>query len=278
MLPVEPGARKRGAVADWMRGRVSVAMLSYQHAYHAGNAADVHKHTGLVALLDLLTRKTRPITVIESHAGRGLYDLSGPEATKTGEAAAGIASVAPSGRYGALLATIRAQHGAEAYPGSPVITAGMLRPGDRHILCELHPAEHAALRTALPDAEIHRRDGHAGLRALTPPKPRRGLALIDPSYEVKDEYQTTAATARMVLRRWPEAVVAIWYPVLPAGRHLGMLDRLGDLALLRDEVAFADPPERGMSGSGLLILNPPWGAADALDAARADVAGLFAPR
>ncbi len=256
-------------------------MLSYQHAYHAGNAADLHKHAALAALLRLLTRKPRPISYLESHAGRGLYDLDAPEATKTGEAAAGIERAAPEGAYAEALAAVRAAHGVRAYPGSPAIARALLRPEDRILLCELHPGEHAALAAALagPGVAIHRRDGHEALRALVPPKPRRGLALIDPSYEVKSEYAAAAETALAVLARWPEGTVAVWYPVLPAGRHSALVGRLraavpgarvAEMRLLR-------PPARGMTGSGLVLLNPPYGAEAALAEAWRPFSGIFAP-
>ena len=163
-------------------------MLSYQHAYHAGNAADLHKHVALAALLALLTSKPRGISYLESHAGRALYDLAGAEARKTGEAEAGIGRLAGGeGPYWEALEAIRERFGAQAYPGSPMIAWHFLRDQDRMHLCELHPAETEALRRVLGGGggvAIHRRDGHEGLHALVPPVPRRGLALIDPSYEV----------------------------------------------------------------------------------------------
>jgi 23S rRNA (adenine2030-N6)-methyltransferase len=258
-------------------------MLSYQHAYHAGNPADLHKHAALAALIALLTRKPRGITVLESHAGRGLYDLSAPEAVKTGEAARGIGRCAPAeGPFAGALAAVRAAHGASAYPGSPLIARHLLRPQDRLVLCELHPAEHAALTSAMggEGVAIHRRDGHEGLVALTPPSPRRGLALIDPSYEVKEEFARTAATAGALLRRWPEGVVLIWYPLLPAGRHADLVEPLAGLprgTVWREEVRFRDPPDRGMTGSGLIALNLPHGGVAALNAARGPFGALFEP-
>ena len=132
-------------------------MLSYQHAYHAGNIADLQKHAGLAWALDYLTRKDKPLTYLETHAGRGLYDLAGPEARKTGEAAAGIGAlsgVLPEGHpLGRVLTTIRDRHGPSAYPGSPAIAEALLRPDDRLHLAELHPAEHAALSKAMQRAQ-----------------------------------------------------------------------------------------------------------------------------
>jgi 23S rRNA (adenine2030-N6)-methyltransferase len=257
-------------------------MLSYQHAYHAGNAADLHKHVALATLLALLTSKPRGISYLESHAGRGVYDLAAAEARKTGEAARGIA-VLPEGKgpFWDALAWCRARHGATAYPGSPMIARALTRPQDRLHLCELHPAEHAGLKATLAGegVAIHRRDGHEGLPALCPPTPRRGVALIDPSYEVKDEYALTARTALATLRKWPEGVVTIWYPILPGARHAALASPLERAALpgwLRHEVTFRHRPDRGMTGSGLIFLNLPHGAEKALHAAWAACAQVFA--
>lgn len=254
-------------------------MLSYQHAYHAGNPADLHKHSALAELIAGLTAKPRGIAYAETHAGRGLYRLDGPEARKTGEAAEGIgrAEPDPGAPYGRALAFARAAHGPAAYPGSPLVARALLRPQDSLTLMELHPAEHAALRGALagPGVAIHRRDGFEGLLALAPLKPRRGLVLVDPSYEVKTDYAATAEFARRLVARWPEAAALIWYPILPAGRHAELLAGLGPLPFLRDEVAFARPPARGMTGSGLALVNAPHGAGAIFEAARA-LDGVFA--
>ena len=258
-------------------------MLSYQHAYHAGNPADLHKHAAFAALVALMTRKTRGITVMESHAGRGLYDLSGAEAARTGEAARGIARAEPrEGPFARAIAAARAEAGAAAYPGSPYIARTLLRPQDRLILCELHPREHAALASVLagPGIEIHHRDGHEALPALAPPTPRRGLALIDPSYEVKQEYDAAARTALALLAKWPGAAILLWYPLLPAGRHRALVEAVGRArlpGLFRSERVFAEPPPRGMTGSGLLGLNLPHGAAGAIREALGPFDALFRP-
>ena len=255
-------------------------MLSYQHAYHAGGPADLHKHIVLAELLAQLTRKPRGITYAETHAGRGLYDLAAPEALKTGEAAAGIARLAPDPAtpFGRALATVRAARGPTAYPGSPLLARSLLRDQDRLLLAELHPAEHAALRATLagPGVAIHRRDGFEALRALAPPRPRRGLVLVDPSYELKSDFEATAAFVRRLIARWPEATILVWYPLLPAGRHRDLRAGLAPLAPRFDEAAFANPPARGMTGSGLVLVNAPFGAAAAFAAARAQAAPVLA--
>jgi 23S rRNA (adenine2030-N6)-methyltransferase len=242
-------------------------MLSYQHAYHAGNLADVHKHALLAWMLGYLTRKDKPLSYIETHAGRGFYDLSGPEAVKTGEAAQGIGKHA--GWFGAdhpysiARARIAAEHGPNAYPGSPAIAAALLRPSDSLHLAELHPAEHEALRAAFArKARIYHQDGFALAASLCPPEPRRGLLLIDPSYEIKTDYAEIPGRIVKLHKAWNVGVIALWYPILTSGAHKAMADKIiaNHQDALRHEVRF--PPAReghGMTGSGLLILNAPYG-------------------
>jgi len=246
-------------------------MLSYQHAYHAGNAADVHKHLHLAMVLRRLTEKPRPLTYMETHAGRGLYDLASTEARKTAEADAGITAMlgegrVPAGPYRDVLAAVRARCGETAYPGSPLIAAEVLRRSDQLHLMELHPREHAALKQALtaPNIHIHKRDGYEGVLALAPPTPRRGMVLVDPSYEVKSEYEQVAEFTVRLHARWPQAVVMLWYPILPAGLHEGLRRRLeaaGLPALLIHEVDMPPHWEKGMRGSGVAVINLPYGLA-----------------
>ena len=246
-------------------------MLSYQHAYHAGNLADVHKHALLAWMLDYLTRKDKPLSYIETHAGRGLYDLSGAEAAKTGEAAQGIARTAgwfaPDHPYSRALAQVRAAHGAQAYPGSPLIARALLRQTDSLTLAELHPQEHAALAEAMrgTGARVVRQDGFDLAQSLCPPTPRRGLLLIDPSYEIRADYGRLPGILAALHRKWNVGVIALWYPILTSGEHAEMT-----AALLADhpealcsEVRFA-PARQGhrMVGSGLFVINPPFGLAD----------------
>lgn len=240
-------------------------MLSYQHAFHAGNAADVQKHALLAFILDYLTQKDKPFTYIETHAGRGLYDLSSAEALKTGEAAQGIAVLEarlPVGHpYRRALAATRQEHGPQAYPGSPLIAAHLLRPDDKMHLCELHPAEHAAL-TSVVEAHILKEDGLAAAISLTPPTPRRGMMLIDPSFEVKSDYDRLPHIIANVVKRWNVGIVALWYPILIDIPHAAMIRALQRTfpEALTHEVRF--PPARPghrMVGSGLFVVNPPWG-------------------
>ena len=243
-------------------------MLSYQHLYHAGNPADVHKHALLAWTLDYLTRKPKPLTYLESHAGRGLYDLAAPEALKTGEAAQGIIRMAaqfPQDHvYLQALARVRAMHGPDAYPGSPLLAATLLRDIDALHLAELHPAEHAVLAGVMAPhrVQVHKTDGLAMALSRTPPEPRRGLLLIDPSWEVKDDYARMPKLMADLHRRWNVGILMLWYPVLTDARHRPMTRALRALLprITLHEVAF--PPARpghGMVGSGLAVVNAPYG-------------------
>ena len=245
-------------------------MLSYQHAYHAGNLADLHKHALLAWMLDYLTAKPKPLSYLETHAGRGLYDLAAPESEKTGEARAGITRalaqdwLAGDHPLRRALADTRARHGASAYPGSPLIARHFLRPGDVAHLAELHPAEHEALAAVAGFAHLHRQDGFAMAQALCPPTPRRGLLLIDPSYEIKADYDRIPAQIARLARKWNVGLLMLWYPILRDAPHLPMLRALEAQhpEALRHEIRF--PPAREghrMTGSGMFIVNPPFGIA-----------------
>lgn len=255
-------------------------MLSYQHIFHAGNLADVQKHALLAWVLDYLTQKDKPLSYIETHAGRGLYDLTAPEAARTGEAAQGVGRLAerlPKGHpYRTRLDEVRVMYGPDAYPGSPLIAALSLRETDTIHLAELHPQEHAALKATMADwgAHLYKADGFQTALALTPPTPRRGVMLIDPSYEVKEDYQAIPRHLANIHRKWNVGILMLWYPILTSGAHRPMLAALEEAhpGALRHEVTF--PPAREghrMIGSGMFVINPPWG----MDAAAAQIDTLF---
>ncbi len=248
-------------------------MLSYQHIYHAGNPADVHKHALLCWMLGYMMAKAKPLSYIETHAGRGLYRLDAPEALRTGEAAAGVgrmleAGVVPDDHpYPVALGRVRAEHGAQVYAGSPLLAAMILRAQDRMDLAELHPQEYEALRFALSPygARVHKRDGFDMAQSLCPPTPRRGLMLIDPSYEVKAEYSTIPGQIAKLHRKWNVGVICLWYPILTGAAHVPMLSALESQGLpgaVRHEVRFAPVrPGHRMVGSGLFVVNAPFGLA-----------------
>lgn len=259
-------------------------MLAYQHAYHAGNFADIHKHLVLFGVLRQFLRKETPVTYVDTHAGRGRYPLAGPETQKLKEYQHGVVPVwqARHALGGAdplledwLTALGRAQDGdgrrLTHYPGSPWWLAGALRGHDRLSLFELHPGEHHHLEAqTLPrNARRVHGDGLAGLRRMLPVSTPRLCVLVDPSYERKTEYTEVAETLSFVARKARHAVVLAWYPLLPAGRHQQLLDdvrQAGLRKLWRSELRLHAPGDsHGMYGSGMLLFNPPWGLDTALD-------------
>lgn len=249
-------------------------MLSYQHIYHAGNLADVHKHGALAWILEYLTRKDKPVSYIETHAGRALYDLADPAAIKTGEAAAGIAKAldqnwfAPTHPYVRALLKTRSVHGDTAYPGSPMLAKLLLRASDSVHLAELHPQEKQALDRAITGAQIYQQDGFAMAQSITPPTPRRGVMVIDPSYEIKSDYVSIPQFVAKIAKKWNVGVILLWYPILIDGPHDTMIAPLVQKFpdALDHRVTF--PPARDghrMVGSGLFCINPPFGFRDELD-------------
>ncbi len=241
-------------------------MLSYQHSYHAGGPADLHKHLVLAEMLALLTRKTRGISYLETHAGRGLYDLAGDDSHKTNEAAEGINAITlPDCPLKTALDLTRLKYGASAYPGSPMIARQLLRDQDQLHFMELHPTEYRLLRQNLlgDGVSLHKRDGYEGVLAVSPAKPRKGLILVDPSYEVKTEYDEIADFTHQLMAKWPEATVIIWYPILAAGRHIDMINGL-KLPFIKHEVSFDLKDGQGMTGSGLILVNAPYGSDELL--------------
>ena len=255
-------------------------MLSYQHAYHAGNRADVHKHAFLACVLAYMQRKDKPLTVMETHAGRGLYDLGAPEAVKTKEAEAGVTALlerfAPDHPYRQVVETVRKAHGPHAYPGSPLIAATMKRPGDRLHLAELHPQEHAALEKAMPRSNVHiyKEDGFPWAARRCPPTPRRGLMLIDPSYELAHDYTGLPDFLEGLHQLWPVGVIMLWYPILKSGAQEEMAAMLAAATFpgqMQHEVRFdAKATRHGLIGSGLFMINAPYTS----DAMAAEVAAI----
>lgn len=254
--------------------------MNYRHAYHAGNFADVLKHTVLLALIEALQLKTTPFCYIETHAGSGNYAMDGFEARKTGEYKAGISRLHPAEKVPPLLQRWRAgilneddnKSGLKHYPGSPLQVARLLRPDDSAQLCELHIEEASKLRElfrANPQMHVHQRDGYEALKALVPPKEKRGLVLIDPPYEAQEvEYRKIEHALKSALLRWPSGIFAVWYPIKLRSQvqpFLRKMQHSGVKRVLRAELLVHpdDSPLR-LNGSGMLILNAPWNLDDSL--------------
>ncbi|EPJ49483.1 MAG: putative DNA (exogenous) processing protein [Osedax symbiont Rs2] len=246
-------------------------MLSYQHSYHAGNFADVHKHLTLSLLLESLNKKPKPWSYFETHAGTALYDLSAENATKTGEFKQGVSLLQgkklPS-LFDSYLQVVKQLNTAidpcVKYPGSPWFASQAARDGDKISLMELHPGEHQQLKALFrrnSAVAVHHRDGYEGVLSLLPPKPNRGLVLIDPSYEVKSEYLQVAKFIEKAYQRWSNGCFAIWYPLLKAGNHHEMLRKIkhsGIRKVLQAEFFVKSATDERMYGSGMLLINPPW--------------------
>jgi len=250
-------------------------LLAYQHAYHTGNIADVHKHLVLFALQTRLTQKKSAITWADTHAGRGIYPLNANETQRGGEFREGILPLWQHRTEFSrdpllsdwLQALTRLNPGDELtrYPGSPWWLANGMRAGDRVELYELHPGEHAHLEgmDSLPaGVRRHFGDGIEGLISHLPVATPRLCVLIDPSYEIKSDYTLVANALGSIAAKVRHAVVAIWYPLLPEGRHEQLFEQVKHLPLrkvLRSELVYRSPEEgRGMYGSGMLVFNPPW--------------------
>ncbi|MBL1147243.1 MAG: 23S rRNA (adenine(2030)-N(6))-methyltransferase RlmJ [Pseudomonadota bacterium] len=247
--------------------------LSYQHIYHAGNPADIHKHLWLMAVLRYMTRKDKPLFWADTHAGRGLYDLSSKEAAKTAEAAAGIQKLLAAKidhvlwqDYVAQIKKYNPRGGLGSYPGSAILAAMLLRRDDRLSCFELHPQEFTHLQNSLKKyrhSHAEKQDGLRGLGAYMPPPQKRGGALIDPSYEIKTDYEAVPQALARNLKKFPQGVFMVWYPLLPAGRHEILKEQCAALEaeVLIDEWIYADPAapdHKGMYGSGMVIINPPY--------------------
>ena len=251
-------------------------MLSYQHIYHAGNTADVHKHSVLSIVLTTLLLKPKPISYMETHAGRGFYNLQSAEAIKTGEAQTGILhylrkkqKLLPT-TYLDVIDKIHHELGEDFYAGSPLL-ARLLLKGSSNVfnLMELHPQEYDFLRTVMRNfrgVHCHKRDGYEGVLAISPPRasePRRGFVLIDPSYEEKSEYEKVSDFIYKLHRKWPETVIMLWYPILSANMHILIREKLqqGNLEkLIISEVLFPQSEKEGLLGSGVAIINTPYAA------------------
>ena len=249
--------------------------MNYRHGFHAGNFADVLKHIALCELLRLLTAKDKKLLVLDTHAGAGGYDLGGEQAARTGEAEAGVRRVAAAPRAempGAvaryLAAAVaydrkfgRSHAGIRHYPGSPRLIRAMLRPGDRFVACEMHPAELLALKREFAgdrSVDIRDEDGYRVLKAALPPVERRGLILIDPPFEATDEFAKVMRAVRQGLRRFATGCYAVWYPIKDDVAADEFVASLSDTKALRLELRVATTAPGKLAACGLLVINPPW--------------------
>lgn len=274
--------------------------MNYRHAFHAGNFADVLKHVVLGAVLERLLEKPAPLSVVDVHAGRGLYHLDSAEARRSPEYEQGIARLWAAHALPPLTAAYvervrafnraRGHDGLREYPGSPWLARLQLRPGDRVIACERQPEDARALKAAfrgVAGVAVHERDAWEALGALLPPVEKRGLVLIDPPYEPPGaEFQRVAEALALVRQRFAGGVVLAWYPIKRYAAHerAGHLrlhhaaGRLGDAEAFAVELAVRPPDaSEGLAGSGLVVLNPTWQLAERLGAELPRLLALLAP-
>lgn len=247
-------------------------MLSYRHGFHAGNHADVLKHWVLTLCIDYLKQKEKPFHVIDTHAGAGQYSLHDKLATQTREAESGILALWPQRKelpevFAGYLALLEPDHQGRLkyYPGSPMLAYRQLRRGDRLRLTEQHSTELAALEKLFQDkrqVDVVQADGFAQLKAWLPPVTQRALVIIDPSYELKSDYDAVVNAVQESLRRFPAGMYLIWYPLLANGLTQKMKNRLkqaGAREWLDVSLQIqAEPEGHGMYGSGMFLINPPW--------------------
>lgn len=254
--------------------------MNYRHAFHAGGFADVIKHIVLVRMLIYLQEKQAAFRVIDTHAGAGLYDLTGEEARRGGEWLTGIARIMQARfsettlplvkPYLDIVRAFNPDRDLAAYPGSPLIARALLRPQDRLTACEVEPSARKRLIDALrrdSQARVVDLDGWLALPAFVPPKERRGLVLIDPPYEQKDEFERLAEGFAQAYAKWPTGSYLLWYPV-KSRRATDTLARLVAEAAgasrpagkaLRLEFSVApQTADTALASTGLLIVNPPW--------------------
>lgn len=247
-------------------------MLSYRHSFHAGNHADVLKHIVQSLILNALQQKETPFVYHDTHSGVGRYDLTHEWSEKTGEYKQGIGRLwqqadTPAEIDSYLEAVKALNQGEELryYPGSPRIARAHLRAQDRMVLSELHPSDYPLLEQEFArdrQVAIYKQDGFARLKASLPPKERRGLVLIDPPYELAKEYRDVVQAIAQSHKRWSTGIYAIWYPVVNRCDIEDMLEGLANLGIrkiLQVELGVApDTNQRGMTASGMIVINPPW--------------------
>lgn len=266
-------------------------MLSYQHAFHAGNFADVLKHTILVQTLNYLKNKDKPVFYLDTHAGIGLYQLDSKEAAKNREYAEGIGKLwrqtdCPEAilAYLEQVKSFNREGRLLHYPGSPAIARQILRNCDRLCLFELHPNQYQMLNSRLKSdkrIKIHLGDGLKEGLSLLPPHQHRGLVLIDPSYEVKSDYKTVVSILVAMHRRFANGIFALWYPVVDRS-YIQALERNLQKTSIRNVQLFElgiqpDTAGLGMTACGMILVNPPWTLKDQMSTCLPWLANILAP-
>lgn len=247
-------------------------MLSYRHSFHAGNHADVVKHIVESLIIESLKNKEKPFIYHDTHSGAGRYDLTHEWSEKTGEYKEGIARIWERNDCPELIKpyldavkSVNKDDTLRFYPGSPRVARTLIRPQDRMTLTELHSSDFPLLLQEFRgdrQVRMHNEDAYKRLKANMPPKERRGIVLIDPPYELKTEYQDVVNGIKNAHKRWATGTFAIWYPVVYRDNIDLITDGLEDLGIqkiLQIELGVApDSDERGMTASGMIVINPPW--------------------
>jgi 23S rRNA (adenine2030-N6)-methyltransferase len=262
--------------------------MNYRHAYHAGNHGDVLKHAILTAIIAHLHEKPAPVFILDTHAGIGTYDLTGIEAGKTGEWEGGIGAVLAADPpalqdYLALVRGFNPSDTLTTYPGSPAIAAALMRPTDRLVLSELHPDDAKTLRRwayGRQGVAVHQRDAYEALKAFLPPREARGLVLVDPPYEVTDEFERLAKAVAAATKRWPSGRWMIWHPVkerAPVWRLEEALLANAAGSIMSVELMVRPVDGVSLAGSGLILINPPFGLESWLAEALPQIQSALAP-
>jgi 23S rRNA (adenine2030-N6)-methyltransferase len=262
--------------------------MNYRHTFHAGNSADVVKHSLLIALVRALQQKPGALTLIDTHAGCGIYDLNDDKAQRTGEATQGVLRAFADqnsllDEYRAAVEAVNREGEKHLYPGSPTILAQLLRPQDLLIVNEKHPEDVASLRSAMrgTSAAVHQRDAYELWLALLPPRTPRGVVVVDPPYEQTDERDRITATLAAANRKWAHGVTLIWYPLKDRDTHVRwkqQLRRLGIPKLMTIEHWLFDALQPGVyNGAGLFVVNPPYAFTQGLPAVLEALRAALAP-
>jgi 23S rRNA (adenine2030-N6)-methyltransferase len=245
-------------------------LLSYRHSFHAGNFADVIKHVVIVEILEYFTKKDKSFEYIDTHAGAGLFNLNSEHTTKLQEYANGIGKLDADdwpevASYFSIIQSFNESGCLDYYPGSPVIAKYLLRGQDKAWLYELHPADFNLLQNSIGRdrrIRVRQEDGFKSLLGIVPPVSRRAFVLIDPPYEIKTDYDTVYITVTLAHKKFATGTYAIWYPVVDRHRIVQLEKKFinsGMKNIQRFELALtADSGHRGMTASGMIVINPPW--------------------